>query len=309
MAKRKRKNAKRQSLITALVVLVIAAGSFCYSYFMQNPAPGTEGVSQPQESEQLQVYFIDVGQGDSSLIVCGEHSVLIDAGEAEYANDVIRQIQDLGISRLDCIVSTHPHSDHAGGLPYVIETIGTDMILMPALTEENIPTTRTYEALMAAVASSDAAVENPAPGDVYRFGDIVFTIYSPVFAEDSELNNMSIVFRLVYGNRSFLFTGDAEKEVEEELLNDGVILQSDVIKMPHHGSKTSSTEDFVTAVSPQYAIVSCGDGGKNHPNEDIVLRWQTIGTTVLRTDYAGTVIVTTDGESLTVQTEKTGAVS
>ena len=107
MAKRKRKNAKRQSLITALVVLVIAAGSFCYSYFMQNPTPGTEGVSQPQESEQLQVYFIDVGQGDSSLIVCGEHSVLIDAGEAEYANDVIRQIQDLGIERLDCIVSTH----------------------------------------------------------------------------------------------------------------------------------------------------------------------------------------------------------
>ena len=131
MAKRKRKNAKRQSLITALVVLVIAAGSFCYSYFMQNPSPVTEGVSQPQESEQLQVYFIDVGQGDSSLIVCGEHSVLIDAGEAEYANDVIRQIQDLGISRLDCIVSTHPHSDHAGGLPYVIETIGADMILMP----------------------------------------------------------------------------------------------------------------------------------------------------------------------------------
>lgn len=305
MAKRKNKKAavhsRKRTVWMTVAIFVVAVCAFIGSYRSFENAD--RGVSQPT-TESLAVYYIDVGQGDCELIRCGEHSVLIDAGEAEYANKVIACIRDLGIDKLDCIVSTHPHSDHAGGLSYVIEEIGASHIIMPELTEKNIPTTKTYERLMDAVAASDAVVHAAVPGDSYSFGDIRFTLYSPVFEEDDELNNMSVVFRLTYGDTSFLFTGDAEKQVEKQLLADGVPLRSDVLKVPHHGSKTSSTEDFINAVHPSIAVVCCGDGTKNHPHADTVERLTAIGAQTYRTDYNGTVTVVSDGKTLSVKTEK-----
>lgn len=306
MEKRKG-NGKSKSLFTTAVILCVALVSFFYSYFM-NGSDGFGGQADKNADavgdDALCVYFIDVGQGDCSLLVCGDHSVLIDAGEAEHANDVIRFIRDLGIEKLDCIIATHPHSDHIGGLAYVIREIGAREILMPELSESNMPATRTYERLMAAVMSSDAEVHAAESGQQYTYGKIVLNVYSPVFQEDKELNNMSIVCRLVFGAHSFLFTGDAEKQVEKQLLVDGVPLKSDVVKVPHHGSKTSSSEDYVAAVLPRIAVVCCGDGTKNHPHASIVERWQAVGAKVYRTDYCGTVKIMSDGKRLTVQMER-----
>ena len=304
MAKIRKSSAKVKKLVTAIVILLIAAGSFGWSYFMQTPS--VETPSDGAEKQELEVYFINVGQGDCSLLLSGDSSVLIDGGESENADAVIRFLRDHGVDRLDCMICTHPHSDHAGSLPYVLDAIGADQFLMPELTAQNIPTTRTYERLMQVLSASDAEVIHPQPGETYTYGNIVLNILSPVFTEDDELNNMSIVFRVVFGSRSFLFTGDAEEPVEEALLENGALLRSDVIKVPHHGSKTSSSEAFVLAVSPRWAVVPCGDGGKNHPNEKIVERWESVGAKVLRTDWDGTITMVTDGENLSVKSERSG---
>ncbi len=306
MAKQRKTSAKAKSLLTALVILLIAAGSFGYSYFMQSPA---KEQADTEETQPLEVYFINVGQGDCTLLCSGDTSILIDGGEAEAADTVIRFLKDHGVQRLDGMICTHPHSDHAGSLPYVLAEIGADRFLMPELTAENIPTTRTYERLLQSLSASDAEVINPQPGETYTFGNIRLEILSPVFREGGELNNMSIVFRVAFGSRSFLFTGDAEEKVEQALLENGAALYSDVIKVPHHGSKTSSSEAFVAAVSPRWAIVHCGDGGKNHPNEKVVERWEEAGAKVLRTDRDGTITIVTDGENLTVRTEQDGMVN
>ena len=306
-------NKNKTSTISVLLILMLAFSAFtgCSAGSFSDTAvpPDAETVTEisdtsSDDADPLRVYFLDVGQGDCTVLTQGDSAMLIDAGENDKGTAVQSYLEYLGIDNLDYAVLTHPDSDHIGGADVVLYKFGCDTILMPDAETD----TKTYDEVIQAMNAKGESAVHPSPGDIYEFGEASFTILAPVQSYDDN-NNNSIVLRLDYGENSFLFTGDAEKEVEEELLNDGVILQSDVIKMPHHGSKTSSTEDFVSAVSPQYAIVSCGDGGKNHPNEDIVLRWQTIGTTVLRTDYAGTVIVTTDGESLTLQTEKTGAVS
>lgn len=301
----KQKNTKSKSFLSFAVIILLAACSFLYSYFTDTSAiPGDSGNFAQMNSTDLRVYYIDVGQADCELIVCGDRSVLIDAGEAETADKVIKFIKDLGIKKLDCVVATHPHADHIGALPYIIDEIGADNIIMPNLTEENIPATRVYEALLAAVASSGAKVYAAQRYDSYKYGDIEFTLYAPVSESEKELNNMSVVLRLVYGENSFLFTGDAESKVERVLLSENIILKSDVIKVGHHGSKTSSSKDFVYAVSPKYAICCCGDGSQSHPASEITERWQSAGAEFFRTDFSGTIVVISDGSNLTVQTEK-----
>ena len=260
MAKIRKSSAKVKKLVTAIVILLIAAGSFGWSYFMQTPS--VETPSDGAEKQELEVYFINVGQGDCSLLLSGDSSVLIDGGESENADAVIRFLRDHGVDRLDCMICTHPHSDHAGSLPYVLDAIGADQFLMPELTAQNIPTTRTYERLMQVLNASDAEVIHPQPGETYTYGNIVLNILSPVFTEDDELNNMSIVFRVVFGSRSFLFTGDAEEPVEEALLANGALLRSDVIKVPHHGSKPQAVKRLSLPCRPAGRSCTAATAGR-----------------------------------------------
>lgn len=303
MAKTRKRNARNQikSPYTFLIILLVAVLAFVSSYFSGENKENSQIINQ---SDKLAVYYIDVGQGDCELIVCGNQSVLVDSGEAENANHLYQFLREKGIQKLSCIVITHPHTDHAGAMPYLIENIGAEQIIMPKLTEKNIPTTRSYEKLMESIAKTNSEVKSAIPGEKYSFGDIHFTIYSPVFQEDEELNNMSVVFRLVYGNSSFLFTGDAEKRVERKLLEENADLRSDVLKVAHHGSKTSSTEEFLQAVHPSIAVICCGDGSPSHPNKDILARLSQIGSKVYQTDLQGNIKIETDGNQITVETEK-----
>ena len=282
------------SLVCVLTVLVL----FLYSKFTSRDIPAYSA------ENTLTVFFIDVGQGDCELILCGGHCVLVDAGEAEYGAKVVSVLRNLGVESLDCVVATHPHADHIGGLIEVLEYFKVGELLTPRLTENNIPTTRVYERFLEAARQSGARTVPAVPGDEREYGEIRFTVLAPLADEAADLNDMSAVLRLRYGGVSFLFTADAGKEAEDAMLDAGCELSADVLKVPHHGSKAANSERFLTAVSPRVAVVECGDGTEYHPHRDTMSRLTALGAEVYRTDMDGTVAVTTDGVNISVNKEK-----
>ncbi|MBQ6019024.1 MAG: MBL fold metallo-hydrolase [Clostridia bacterium] len=284
-------------VVPAICILTVLALFLSSEYRARygTPTPG---------ADTLSVMFIDVGQGDSELILCGGHSVLIDGGEAACGAKLVSMLRGLGVKKIDCVVATHPHADHIGGLIDVLENVAVGELLMPALTENNIPTTRVYERFLEAAAASGAKAVRAAPGDEYAYGEIRFTVLSPLFAEAADLNDMSVVLRMKYGGVSFLFTGDAGVEAENAMLETGADLSSDVLKVGHHGSRSAKSAAFYRAVSPRIAVVECGDGTEYHPHKETVGALVSIGAQVYRTDRDGTVVVTTDGSRISVTKEK-----
>lgn len=260
-----------------------------------------------EESADFSVHFIDVGQGDCELILDHGRAMLIDAGEAEEAQTVIRYLNRQRIKTIDYVVATHPHSDHIGGLSSVIEQFAVKNVIMPKLSQENTPTSSTYERLLRAVKDSGAKVIAARPGAEYPLGKGKFTVLAPL-KQDEELNNMSVVLRLTYRQRRFLFTGDAEATVEKQLLASHADLSCDVLKLGHHGSATSNTQPFLTAASPQYAVAECGEKNSyGHPHREIVVLCRSLGIELLRTDKHGNVVffVAEDG-TMSLQKEKNG---
>lgn len=252
------------------------------------------------------VSFIDVGQGDCTLInACGRH-ILIDAGERDQGQRVVDYLRDAGVDRLDMAVVTHPHSDHIGGMINVIKEIGADEILMPRIPDELTPTSSTYEKFLKTVAESGTKLTPAKAGDEYRFGDAYLKLLSP--QTDSvydNLNDYSVVTRLTFEDTSFLFMGDAEAPVEKELRNLGEATHVNLLKVGHHGSSSSSTKKFLEEVSPDYAVILCGvDNSYNHPNDKIVERLEKNARTILRTDLDGTIVFESDGKTLSYTTEK-----
>ena len=242
------------------------------------------------------VHFLDVGQGDSSLIVSGENAVLIDGSERDYGARIVDYLYAQGVEKLDCVVATHPHADHIGGLIEVLKNFDVDNVLMPKLSEANIPTTKVYEDFLNAVRESGAKVFAAVPLDEYAYGEIKFTVFAPV-AEDENLNNMSVVLRAEYGGTSFLFTGDAEKGSENLMLEKGYDISSTVIKIGHHGSNTSSSGVFMSRVSPSYAVISCGEGNSyGHPHREILSLLSSRDIEYFRTDTGGDIVFGVDSE-------------
>lgn len=258
--------------------------------------------------EGLQVYFLDVGQGDSQLIrIPGEggyFNVLIDTGEYAYADGLTSYLQDLGITRLDALVCSHPHTDHMGCMARIVQRFEIGSLYMPQLPEDQTPTTRAYEKLLDAAADKDlrvirlhedALLESPAGAQ--------FQVMSPRMDADWDgANNYSAVIRLVYGETSFLFTGDAESASEKIILQDGYGVGADVLKCGHHGSSTSTSKAFLQEVSPRWAIISCGaDNDYGHPHRETMEKLAKQGATVYRTDEDGTVLARSDGKTITFE--------
>lgn len=255
--------------------------------------------------ETVAVHIIDVGQGDSIFIRTKGKSVLIDAGEKESGQSVCDYLSAAGVEKLDLVIGTHPHSDHIGGLATVLERFPTEQILLPDIPENLVPTTATFERLLDAVEQNGVQTALASPGQTYDLGDgVKLTILGPVKDYDS-LNNVSVVCRLDSGETSFLFTGDAEKEVETDLLSQGANLQADVLKAGHHGSNTSSGKEFLDAVQPKIAAISCGADNKyGHPHKEVMERLSQREIAVYRTDLSGSIVFTTDGQNLSVKTAK-----
>lgn len=255
-------------------------------------------------SSDVSVHFIDVGQGDCELIRSCGYNVLIDSGEKEYYSNVISYLRAQGVERLDYIIVTHPHSDHAGAMSYIIDTFDVGTLIMPEIPDELIPSTSTYLRLMKSIENNGVRVVYAKAGTELNLGEGRLEILAPV-GEYDDLNNYSVVTRFVNGNNRFLLTGDIEKEAEEDILDSEAIINADVIKVAHHGSSTSSKKSFLKRVNAQYAVIEVGaPNDYNHPHPDTLKRLFNLGISVYRTDLHGNIIFETDGNKITVITEK-----
>lgn len=243
----------------------------------------------------LRVHFLNVGQADSTFIEFGSKTMLVDGGETKSSNDIIKYIEALGYSKIDYVIATHPHADHIGGLPKIIDYFDIGEIFMPNV----MHTTKTFENLLYSIQSKGKGLSTPSPGDTLKIDDSNIVFLSPQNKEYDNLNNYSIAFRIDHGRRSFILTGDAEKEPETEMINSGINLKTDVLKLGHHGSDTSSTEGFIKATNPSYSVISIGEGNKyGHPNQTIIDRLIRHNSKILMTYKEGTIIFETDGEEL-----------
>lgn len=250
----------------------------------------------------LSVHFINVGQGDCSLIISDGQTALIDAGEAEYGDTVVSYLNSQGIKKLDYVIVTHPHSDHMGGIATVLESFDVGKVVVPKVSDEMAPTTKTYRVFLQTVQNEGLKLTQAKVGDVYNLGEASFELLAPN-SDYKDLNNYSIVSLLTYGENKFLFTGDAESKSEKEMLEKNLLTKVDVLKVGHHGSSTSSKKKFLEVVSPDYAVILCGDNSYNHPHEDTVDNLLEYTDNIYRTDQQGTVVFTSDGKELSVKHE------
>ena len=302
----RRKNAKNNKTLTSIITIVILLIIVLASGKVELPfaESDTSGGGTNAATGEFAVHFIDVGQGDCILVQSGDKNMLIDAGENGNEQTVLDYLDKYSVDSFEYIVATHPHSDHIGGLAEVIEDSTVSNIIMPRLSQENIPTTATYEKLLETVQASGARVIAAVPGNIYSLGEAEFQVLTP-FEQDDNLNNMSVAVRLTYEGRSFLFTGDAEKSVEKQLLNSGYDLSADVYKLAHHGSSTSNSVAFLEAVDPDYVVVSCGeDNSYGHPHTEVMEAVYDLEPACYRTDTDGSIVFTVNNNMIEVSAEK-----
>lgn len=252
------------------------------------------------ESAPFEIHFLDVGQADSALVFCDGATMLIDGGNVADSSYLVSYLKKVNVDHLDYVVCTHAHEDHVGGLSGPLNTCTVAQVLAP-VTENN---TKAFSDFAKYVGKQELEITRPVPGDTLSLGSSTVSVLGPVRNYD-DTNNTSIVFHLVYGETSFLFTGDAEREAEQDILDAGYEMASTVLKVGHHGSNTSTTYPFLREIMPAYAVILVGAGNSyGHPAEEVMSRLYDAGTTVYRTDRQGTVIAYSDGRNVTFSTEK-----
>lgn len=262
----------------------------------------TEEESNTQEEKktnvngEIKVHFIDVGQADSILIQQNGENMLIDAGNNADEDTLKNYLNSLGITEFKYVVGTHAHEDHIGSLDYIMNSFKVGKIYFPKATA----TTKTFENLVKAVKNKGMQFTVPKVGETFNIGNAKCTVLAPNGTSYEDANNDSIVIKLEYGNNSFIFTGDAEDVSEKEMLSNGLDLKADVLKVGHHGSSSSSTDEFLNSVNPKYAVISVGkDNDYGHPHKEPLERLSSRGIQVYRTDESGTIVATSDGNNIT----------
>ena len=251
----------------------------------------------------LTVTWLDVGQGDAAVIQCGGQAMLIDGGKPEKSSYIYAWLQQHDLRYLDVIVATHVDADHIGGLSGALNYASVGTAYCPVTTG----TTETFQSFVKYLAQRGKQITVPTAGETFALGGAQVQILGPLRrAEDS--NDNSIVLKVSFGATSFLFTGDAERAEEQDLLNAGVNLQSTVLKVGHHGSDTSTSYPFLRAVAPQYAVISVGTGNSyGHPTEAVLSRLRDAGVTTFRTDMQGEITAVSDGQTVNFSTAKNAA--
>lgn len=245
---------------------------------------------------QLKVHFLDVGQGDSTLIELPNRKVaLIDGGNKADGDFLVDYIKALDIKTIDYIIATHPHADHIGGLAEVIKEFDIGKVYMPGVTSN----TQIFEQLLIEIKKKDLKIIQARSGVVILDeDDLRLTILSPTNDKYKKTNDYSIVNKLIYKSISLLFTGDAEITAENELISSNKDLSTDILKVAHHGSNSSSSDEFLDRINPRYAIISCGQGNKyGHPDPLVIKRLKKRKIKILRTDEIGSIILKSDGKS------------
>lgn len=248
-------------------------------------------------SNKMFVHYIDVGQGDSILIQVNNKNLLIDSGPKDSNEDLLSYLDSVGISNLDYIIATHPHEDHIGNMYNLINKYHIGKFYAPKV--EHI--TSSFEKMVESLVSKDLKINIIKAGtDTIDLGKgTKVTVFSPSNDEYDNLNNYSPIIKVEYGNNSFLFTGDAEKDIEEEVLSKNYNLKSDVLKVGHHGSLTSTTSTFLNVVDPSIAVISLGiDNKYNHPHNKITDLLNTNNISIYRTDTGGTIVFSSNGTEI-----------
>lgn len=296
------------------LILIIIGAVFLYCVYLENDTediPESTVSSFISEDADLEIHFIDVGQGDCSLIMWNGTAMLIDSGEKEEAKTVLDYLKKQKVSRLDYIVVTHPHSDHMGSMSEIISSVSVGRVIAPRVSDEMTPTSKTYESFLQSLRDKALKLTAARPGTVYTFENSgedgkkppEFEILAPL-DDYSDLNNYSVVLKLTYGSTAYLFTGDAEKKAEKDILKSGADVDADVLKVGHHGSSSSTGENFLEEVSPEICIIQCGAGNTyGHPHKDTVEAIEEAGAEWYSTDRDGTIVVYSDGERIYLQTE------
>jgi beta-lactamase superfamily II metal-dependent hydrolase len=253
---------------------------------------------------EMQVHIIDVGNADSILIQCGGKAMLIDAGESDSGDNVVQYLHDQNVYKLDLLIASHPDSDHIGGMSKVIKSIDIGTMIMAYMPEGFTPTSKSYEKLLTAITDKKLTVTDATVGAVYSLGKATVNILGPV-KDFEETNNQSVICKVTFGAKKFLFMGDAETEAEDALLSSGADLSADFLKVGHHGSSSSTQQKLLDAIHPTYAAITCGDGNSyNHPNENVLKRLTNAHVTFYRCDLNGTIVAATDGNTITFTTDK-----
>jgi len=248
-------------------------------------------------NKNLSVHFIDVGQADSILVMLpSKENMLIDAGNNDDGEEVVKYLKSQNIKKIDYLVGTHPHEDHIGGLDTVINAFKIGKVYMPKVTH----TSKTYEDVLYALKSKGLKVISAKAGvNIISLDNLNIDILAPCEDKYEELNNYSAVIKLTYYNNKFLFMGDAEALVEKQITAD---VSANVLKVSHHGSNTSSSKDFLEKVSPHIAVISVGKNNDyNHPHKTILDRLKGVKAKVLRTDNSGTIVIESDGENISIK--------
>jgi len=296
----------KKIVIRVVEILILVIVFYGYNHYekMKNPKVEKEKefreeIKVEEKKENFQIRYIDVGEADSILIQNNGKYALIDAGNNEDGEKLVKYFQSLGIQKLEYVIGTHAHEDHIGGMDDIIKNFQINHFYMPDV----VTTTRTFEEILENLEKKSIRFETPKIGETFTLDETNFKI---IWVGDNEedLNSTSIILRAKYKNTTYLFTGDATIEVEKQILDEEI--ESDVLKVSHHGSKQSNSDAFLRKVNPKYAIISVGkENDYGFPKKVILNKLKSIGSKIYRTDELGTIIVSSDGNEIYVTSEYT----
>ncbi len=295
----KKQKSRNLTLYWFLIAILfgIALLNARYSTPQQEKLPGGDFTLADAE---FQVHVIDVGQADSILVIADGEAMLIDAAESGNADEILAYLKAQNITKLKYAVATHMHADHIGGMAQVLNGIETRTVLEPVYADSLVPTTKVYERYLDAIEKNNIGLYAAKAGETFALGNAKITVLGPVSEEPEDLNNTSLVLRVDYGEASCLFTGDMETPEESEILQSGANLDVDFLKVGHHGAATSSSEDFLAAVTPQYAAISCGkENDYGHPADSTMKLLERYAEDIRITAEEGSLVFAYDKDTQT----------